>query len=79
MTDDRPVLKYTQLASSSELEDFCLIYYDEDMKIKKEIIWSNSMSELAEEAYDVVVIKGEQHTAKIYDRDLKVRYLFRKP
>jgi len=69
----------TVLESSSKLKDFCLIYYDENMKGKGEIIWSNSYIELAEKAYDVVVIKGEQHTAKIYDQDLKVRYLFCKP
>lgn len=63
---------------TKELEDFCLVYYDKN-KTSGKVKFSNSSIELAKEAYDVVVIKGEQHTAKIFDRDLKVTYLFCNP
>ena len=58
-----------------ELKDFCLIYYNEDMD-GKGVRWSDSLSELAEEAYNSVLLDKAYHAAKILDRELKVRYLF---
>ena len=64
---------------SKRLKDFCLIYYDENMNGKQRIKWSDSREELAEEAYDSVLLAKKYHVAKIFDIDLRVVYLFEKP
>ena len=64
---------------SEKLKDFCLIYYDENMNGKQRIKWSDSREELAEEAYDSVLLAKKYHAAKIFDIDLRVVYLFEKP
>ena len=64
---------------SEKLKDFCLIYYDENMNGKQRIKWSDSREELAEEAYDSVLLAKKYHVAKIFDRDLRVVYFIKQP
>lgn len=64
---------------SEKIKDFCLIYYDESMNAEQQIKWSDSIATLAEEAYDSVLLAKKYHVAKIFDRDLRVVYLFEKP
>lgn len=64
---------------SEKIKDFCLIYYDESMNAEQQIKWSDSVAALAEEAYDSVLLAKKYHVAKIFDRNLRVVYLFEKP